>query len=309
LIEAGLVTARFLHFAAVTALFGLALFPLYSFPSRGDKPSASVSDCLRNALLWAAVLALLSNLLWGLFTVANMVGTLNAVADPDTLLAVGLETSFGQVWVARLALTVMLLALLVGPRQRHWIIPLLSAMLLASLAFVGHTQSNEGLLRVIHMTVDSAHLLGAGAWLGGLLALGLVLMLVRRFPSEEHNAQAIAVLLRFSSMGYAGVAILTGSGLVNAWVLVGSPGRLTMTPYGQLLLVKVCLFVGMLALATLNRFRLVPALQRSKEGCLSTELSLRLLRRNVIGEQMLGLAIVLIVSWLGTLQPAITASQ
>jgi putative copper resistance protein D len=96
-------------------------------------------------------------------------------------------------------------------------------------------------------------------------------------------------------MWYAAVAILIGSGLVNAWLLVGSPGRLTTTPYGQLLFVKLCLLAGMPALAAQNRFRLVPARQRSKEGCLSAASSLRVLRRNVIGEQMLGLAIVLIV--------------
>ncbi len=65
----------------------------------------------------------------------------------------------------------------------------------------------------------------------------------------------------------------------------------------------------MLSLAAQNRFRLVRELQGSQIGCLSAEPSLRALRRNVIGEQMLGLAIVLIVSWLGTLQPAIAASQ
>ena len=59
-------------------------------------------------------------------------------------------------------------------------------------------------------------------------------------------------------MGYAAVTTLVGSGLVNAWVLVGSPERLITTQYGQLLLVKVCLFAGMLALAAQNRFRLVP---------------------------------------------------
>jgi putative copper resistance protein D len=190
-----------------------------------------------------------------------------------------------------------------------WTIVLPAALLLVSLALVGHTQTNDGALWIVHISADGAHLLAAGAWLGGLLALGYVLMLVRRFPSAEHNAQAIAALVRFSGMGYAAVAILIGSGLVNAWVLVGSPGRLATTPYGQLLMVKFCLFAGMLALATQNRFRLVPTLQRAKERCLSAETSLRMLRRNVIGEQMLGLAIVLIVGWLGTLQPAIAASQ
>jgi putative copper resistance protein D len=235
-----------------------------------------------------------------------------AAADADALFTVLRETSFGQVWVGRLVLGVVLLTLLMRrSNEPHpdWMIVLPAALLLVSLALVGHTQTNDGALWIVHISADGAHLLAAGAWLGGLLALGYVLMLARRFPSAEHNAQAIAALVRFSGMGYAAVAILIGSGLVNAWMLVGSPGRLATTPYGQLLMVKFCLFAGMLALATQNRFRLVPTLQRAKERYLSAETSLRMLRRNVIGEQMLGLAIVLIVGWLGTLQPAIATSQ
>src|SRR5262245_52139364 len=131
----------------------------------------------------------------------------------------------------------------------------------------------------------------------------------RRFPSAEHTAHAVTALVRFSGMGYAAVAVLISSGLVNAWALVGTPAKLLTTSYGQLLLVKVCLLAGMLVLAAQNRFRLVPELQKSKASCLSAESSFQVLRRNVIGEQILGLTIVLIVAWLGTLPPATTASQ
>ena len=312
MIEAGLVAVRVLHFAAATILFGLALFPLYTRASRTSVQPVRVRRWLRTSTGCATVLGLLSALAWAWFAIAGMTGTMMAAADADTLFTVLRETSFGQVWVVRLVLGVVLLTLIMIRSTDHHsdrTIALLAGLLLVSLALVGHTQTNDGALWIIHMSADGAHLLAAGAWLGGLLALGYVLMLARRFPSPEHNAQALATLIRFSGMGYAAVAILIGSGLMNAWLLVGSPGRLATTPYGQLLFVKLCLLAGMLALAAQNRFRLVPELQRSKEGCLSGESSLRLLRRNVIGEQMLGLAIVLIVGWLGTLQPAIAATQ
>jgi copper resistance protein D len=54
---------------------------------------------------------------------------------------------------------------------------LLAGLLLASLALVGHTQTNDGVLWVVHMIADGAHLLAAGAWSGGLLALAYLLML------------------------------------------------------------------------------------------------------------------------------------
>src|SRR5262249_35467210 len=201
-------------------------------------------------------------------------GAMLAAADPENLLTVLRETSFGQVWVARLALGVVLLALIMGRSGEHypdWTTVFLAGLLLASLALVGHTQTSHGALWVVHMSADGAHLLAAGAWLGGLLALGYVLMLARRSPSAENTAHAVAALVSFLGMGYAAVGVLIGSGLLNALVVVGPPARLLTTPYGQLLLVKVCLLAGMLVLAAQNRFRLVPALQRSKESCLPAE--------------------------------------
>jgi copper resistance protein D len=310
LIETGLITARFLHFAAVMALFGLALFPLYSYPASGFSPLARLSRWLRTAKWCAAILALASALAWGWFTIAAMTGTMTA-AGADSLLTVLRETSFGQVWVARLALVAGLLTVMRrrSNEQPDWTIMLLAALLLVSLALVGHTHTSDGMLWVVHIGADGAHLLAAGAWLGGLLALAYLLLLARRCPSAEHTTHAISALARFSGMGYTVVAALVGSGLVNAWVLVASPERLITTPYGQLLLVKVCLFAGMLALAAQNRFRLVPVLQRCKQGAMPSEAPLRVARRNVLVEQTLGLVIVLIVAWLGTLQPAITTSD
>jgi putative copper resistance protein D len=310
LIEAGLISARFLHFAAVMALFGLALFPLYSYRAGGNPPLTRLSRWLRTLQSSAALLALASALAWGWFAIAAMTGTMWG-ADAGSLLTVLRETSFGQVWVARLALVAGLLTLMRQRSNEHrdWTSMLLAALLLASLALVGHTNTSEGVLWVVHMGVDGVHLLAAGAWFGGLLALAYLLTLARQCPSAEHTAHAVATLARFSSMGYAAVATLVGSGLVNAWVLVGAPKRLIATPYGQLLLVKLCLFAGMLALAAQNRFRLVPALQRSKQGSMTAEAPLRVVRRNVLIEQTLALVIVLIVGWLGTLQPAIATSD
>jgi copper resistance protein D len=310
--ETGLVAVRFLHFATVMALFGLAVFPLYNYPGRAGELPARFSQWLSVWLRLAVLLALASALSWGLLTVANMAGTPGAVADRDTLLFVLGETDFGRVWAFRLALFAALVVLMLGRRgamrHRGWLIPLVSALLLLSLAFVGHTQARDDWLRILHMSADGAHLLAAGTWLGGLLSLGYLLMLARRSP-PEHAADARAALVRFSGIGSIVVATLVGSGLINAWLLVGSVDKLATTPYGQLLLVKLCLFFGMLALAALNRLFLVPSLVRAKEDSGLLASSLRRLRRSVLGEQMLGLAIVAIVSMLGTMQPAIGSSQ
>jgi putative copper resistance protein D len=125
-------------------------------------------------------------------------------------------------------------------------ISILGAMLLASLAGIGHTQVGEGTERLVHVLSDATHLLAAGAWLGGLVPLAYVLDRCRETPRGV--APIEWVLLRFSSMGYVAVATLIGTGFINSWFLVGSVSGLLRTSYGQTLLLKLALFVGCLFL-------------------------------------------------------------
>src|SRR5438128_9288555 len=107
--DAGLITARFLHFASVLVLFGLAVFPLYTYPSRGGAPPARFGRWLRSSVRRAALVALASGIAWAYLTVASMSGSLAGAAEPDALWSVLRETGFGQVWIARLALIMALL--------------------------------------------------------------------------------------------------------------------------------------------------------------------------------------------------------
>jgi putative copper resistance protein D len=312
-LEAGLVAFRFLHYAALMVLFGVSLFPLYAYPSHfGDLP-ARLDRWLQLTLTTATFVALLSGIFCLLFTVANMTDTLSGAFEWNELWSVLSETGFGEVWVARLALIALLLGV-AGIRMvsvtRHpdRLTLVLCAGVLASLAGVGHTRVNEGIARLIHMGADGAHLLAAGAWLGGLVALAYILAMACRPSSPDHSLDASNVLLRFSGMGYVAVAVLIGSGLLNSWFLVGSFANLARTPYGQLLLVKLCLFAGMLALAALNRYWLLPSLL--KENAIGQPAAwLIRLRHHILGEQALGLFVILIVSVLGTMQPAISSSS
>ncbi len=309
MIDLGLVVARLLHFAAVTTLAGISFFPLYA---HADAEPIVLLRWRQGVLLAAAVAALLSGVLWFVFSVANMSGTLAYVADREVLWTVLNETTFGRVWTARMLLAIIVLGVVSrrfastsGP-QPDWIRASLTGALLASLAGVGHSEIEEGVAGVIHVTSDAAHLLAAGAWLGGLLPLGLILAHYGRETDTARATDLDEVLLRFSGMGYVAVATLIGSGLLNSWFLIGSVSSLIATPYGQLLLVKLVLFAGMLALAVSNRFWIVPSLTKAPadDPNASTAWTARL-RNHVLGEQFLGLMVLLIVSVLGTMRPAI----
>jgi putative copper resistance protein D len=107
-------------------------------------------------------------------------------------------------------------------------------------------------------------------------------------------------------MGYVAVATLVGTGIVNSWFLIGSVSNLLTTPYGLVLLAKLLLFAGMVALAAANRFWLVPAMSNAQPyGSERSMVWLRRLRNHVFGEQLLGAVVLLVVSLLGTMKPAI----
>jgi mono/diheme cytochrome c family protein len=72
------------------------------------------------------------------------------------------------------------------------------------------------------------------------------------------------------------------------------------TVYGQLLLVKIFLFLAMVAIAAVNRFNLTPQLFA---GAVAP--ALRRLQRNASIEATLGLVIIVIVGALGTIPPAL----
>jgi putative copper resistance protein D len=309
MIDLGLVVVRLLHYAAVTTLAGASFFPLYAYAAGEPK---ELFRWRQAVLLSAAVAALLSGLLWFVFSVANMSGTLAGVADREVLWTVARDTGFGVVWTARMLLAVILVGVTamrfcsMATTSHDLIMAFLAAVLLASLAGTGHSQIEEGWASVVHVASDAAHLLGAGAWLGGLVPLGFMLLSYTMTKPEGGYLDVDTVLLRFSGMGYVAVATLIGSGLVNSWFLVGSVSSLLKAPYGQILLAKLALFAGMLALAAANRFWLVPSMIRTRAGA-SGEPSVwpGRLRYHVLGEQFLGLMVLLAVGFLGTMRPAI----
>jgi putative copper resistance protein D len=309
MIDFGLIFARFLHYASTTTLAGATIFPFYAYAS--TEPEL-LTRSRAKLLMWAAVVALLSGLAWFGLTVANMSGDVASVADPEVIMMVLRDTSFGIIWTIRMIIATAIVGVTMKqvssrrPIAHNLLMTVLAASLLASLAGAGHARVEQGFVGFLHVICDVAHLLAAGAWLGGLVPLGLILL-----GFAGPNAGAVSsvlddVLMRFSGMGYAAVATLVVTGMVNSWFLVGSVSNLLGTTYGRILIAKLAFFAGMLALAAANRFWLMSAMETAKTADPNNrELWRRRLRTHVLGEQALGLLVLLSVSVLGTIRPAL----
>lgn len=305
--EIWLVLVRFVHYATSLILFGLVLFPFYACPPARSRDGGSRALAIS---LSVSLLVLASGILWFIGVATSMTGG-GVTWDLawETARFVLTDTSFGAVALLRLGVTITAIATLTllvrgSSKKLELLLLAICAILLGSLAGVGHTQIEDGEARAVHTLADSLHLVGAGAWLGGLI--GLLDLAVASFrDNQDAERGACEAALRFSRMGYAAVAILAVSGLINSWFLVGSFTNLITTTYGQLLLLKLALFSAMVMFAGFNRFFVVPTLLPS--GAADMKHGLRRLLINTAAEQSLGLAIILIVGFLGVTEPAVTS--
>lgn len=299
------IAARFVHFAAAMAAFGVGAFRVYAFAGGtipAEEPARAALDAaVVRVGIASAALALLSALAVVPFTAAEMTGSDALAFDPATWHAVLFDTRFGTIWCWHLGFAAALLVLAAMPRRRcqAGAAALAALLVLASLGLTGHAAMDMG-GGAAHEINQMAHLTAGGLWLGGLVPVGVLLRRATRPDGAAYVALARVALPHFSQIGYAAVALLAITGTVNGVMLVGSLGAFVTTPYGRLLAVKIALFLAMVGLALVNRFRLMPRLS----GPDAAAVPLRALTRSVLAEQAIGLAILAVVAVLGTWPPA-----
>jgi len=316
--EGFLIASRAIHFGAAMVLFGEMLFAWFfasgeanvasAVGRRGTTASSSQMRFFRVAVVaWACLMV--SGASWLALAAIQMSGRSLAALDGAILRTVLGSTIFGRTWLVRTVLALVLAGmspvLFTRPIRRRWalIAILLAGALLASLAWSGHANAQVGAQGAVHHLSDSAHLLAAGAWLGGLAPLAALL----RQPDPVANRRALVncakTAARFGNAAALCVGALILSGIVNACYLLPDWNALLETTYGRLLLLKICAFVVMLAIAVVNRKRLTPALHLTADRPGTTTAAARSLRRNALAEQLLGAAVILLVAALGVLPP------
>jgi putative copper resistance protein D len=304
---AWLIIARSVHIAASILLAGIFAFEVVALGPirlvRSDDLSA-LDWQFSHLALWSLLAALLSALLWFSLEVTSMSGLSFTKAFSGTAWRTVLfETEFGRVWQVRLGLISVALALAVLTlaqnqvrRRLLLVLWLLSVALLVSLAWISHAAAAG--VRQLGLFGDALHLCAAGAWIGGLVPL--TIFLTRAGGSLTLGECAAPVLKRFSTLSLSCVSVLAGSGISNSWLLVGSIHALFTTRYGWLLLFKVTLFGVLVGFGARTRFVIKT---KPLNAWASSDL-LTQLRRNVICEACLGLAVVIIVVCLGVTPPA-----
>ena len=174
---------------------------------------------------------------------------------------------------------------------------------LVAISWSGHAGSGND--PSLGIAIDAVHTLGSAAWLGGLAALiALVPSAAARMRDPERMRLAAGIVVRFSALAVAAVALVTLSGVYRALVELGSLDDLLDTAYGRALAVKLGLFALLLVGGAVNRFVMHPRLERAALGLADDDRgALGTLRVSVAAELLLAAALMVSVAVLVSLPP------
>ena len=315
--RAGLNLANFLFFGT-SLLYSAVLLPAWG---RSHNPQAPlpwrVMRRLRGCLVAALLLAVLANLLGLLQQSMVFFNTDAAQVIQQNLWGVVLIGSrFGDIWLFRMVLLIFCGVLLFVAEYYRPLMPQLSAGIWRGMAwlgalFIGLTMvtshaAGSTVLPWLAIAVDWLHALVAAFWLGGALALTLVLAPALAALDDESRGQAIEVVLRrFSRTVMPLVALMIVSGVYNAMNFFITPADLD-TSYGRTLGLKLLMIAPLLLIGGWQHVALRPQLgARLSLGLAMLPRSLRSMMEQAAAtgaalrlEAILMLALLFAVAWL-----------
>ncbi len=215
------------------------------------------------------------------------------------------DTNYGHIWLIRLMLLVVLG--LVLSRQSLWdsrdggqfwrLGGVIGVLTLVPFALISHAAAQPN-GRPSAIAADWLHLLATSAWVGGLLALAVSLVLATRgIPAAQRRAMYATAIPRFSTLAIASVIVLSVTGFYASWLQIGNLAALMETSYGRALLVKLGLLIPLLLLGAVNLRIIGPRLQR--DATHGTHFG-----RTVAAEAILGIAVLVVVGLLTSLPTA-----
>lgn len=249
-----LTLARWLGYVGLLLLVGLVLFTLVVFPA-----TPSAGPARRRLVRTARVAAPITAVVWllelpltALYQTGGGPGSVFGAAAWTALTATEYGVTVGV--VLGVAATVALMGHGYPRRPRRFAAIAAGIVAVGAPALTGHTRAATPEALVVG--ADLLHLVAGSVWLGGLVALTLVLP-----GMTDEDALGGRTLVRFSGVAAGVLAVLGLTGSLQAWRIIGSWGSLLSTGYGQLLLIKLALVLLAVVIAAWNRNVLLPRLQ------------------------------------------------
>ena len=295
-LEAFYTLNRFVHFIAAMLMCGMSIFAVML--SRGQFGDL-LRGYLKKGIVFSAIITTISTFCW-MVSQAGLMGdgwddALNIEIWQDVF-----ETNFGHIWRWELICAVGLFGVLFirSIKVKLHLILFLSIIILGLHAFIGHAAMYEGSVGVFHRVNQFIHLISGAYWFGGLWPFLICIQFIR---SKEHlksglEQQITVTMKRYSQVGHFAVICVLVTGIVNSVLLVPDWPLTQMTSeYQTWLWFKISLVGLMVLLALINRYVVVPNLQRKGR--------LNYLIMNSWAELLLGTMAILAVAIFASYQP------
>jgi len=228
-----------------------------------------------------------------------------------------LQTSFGSVWIVRMAITVVLLAVwfLIENKssvsnKKQTLLLGLSLILIGTTTIIGHGAASEQLSAII---IDYAHNLIASVWIGGVIFFGFILLpALSKLDGGKKEIITLLAIPRFSSMIVVSLGILVITGPTLLWLLEDDVTLLIQSSYGFLIMGKIAVASIMAAIGGYNQFKIQKSAERDiKSNTINVhrKLGRSLKTEAALGVILLGLVALLTNSSLPTSQAQQTQAQ
>ena len=325
----GLGLTRFLAFAAHGFLLGmvpvilLVLRPsLALLPAEWTTVRARLATRMEELMQAAVTIAALATAL-ALLLQTLLVAEASGQSETDAFGSV-VDSSFGRWHLLRVPLLVGLVVLLarrvrswslsgtfegeVSPGRGFWVAwTAMAAALVATISFAGHSASGD--VVAVSLTNDLVHVAAGAVWFTGIVVLSVVLPYAcRNLPDGERLRLLAPAVVRFSTVALVSITVVGVTGAINSLLRVGRLQDLVETRYGNVLALKIGLFVVILAVGGLNHFvirhRLETAIGRRRASS-----SRALFRRTIVTELIVAVAVLGLTGILTSMAPTREAAS
>jgi len=281
--DIAIIITKLLNYVGVVGFVG----GMFMYFTMNDEFSRDYIKSHCQLLLMAGGIATIVNFFIqvGVFAEAGLAGMFEPL-----FLSLLWQSSVGDALISRIVAFVIGLVTLIlwaksTKKQGYIVIMWLIGLVLLGRSFsiLGHTSE----LAVAVQWLLSLHVILIAWWLGALWPL-------RQACYQFGVADLQKLMHRFGRYASYAVAILALCGGIVTYQVFGSFTSIFTTNYGQTLMVKLGLVVGVLAFAAHHKLRLVPRLLTREQGP-------KVLARSIEWEMKIALVILIVTTWLTTM--------
>ena len=212
-----------------------------------------------------------------------------------------IQTDFGNMWLIRMTITVILLGLWFGMDRKKNLsiknkIPMLVAMLglIGTSSLIGHGAASGEIPAVI---LDYIHNFVAAVWIGGIIYFVFTLLPTFSQLEEVKREKMTFVLIpRFSTMFIVAIGIVIITGPTLMWFLESDVGLITESVYGKLILVKISIATILVGFGGYFQFKIQKKAEKDlQSGSIAVY---KKLKRSLKFDVVLGIALLGVVALL-----------